>query len=65
MKERAKKDRGNGMTNDEFARKMQVNLEQADRAVTRLAEQISEDNKRLNAKFEVLRSLQDRYLQGS
>ena len=53
------------MTNDEFARKMQVSLAQADQAVTRLAEQISEDNKRLNAKFEVLRSLQDRYLQGS
>jgi len=49
------------MTNEEFEKRIESGIQQAERAVTRLAEQISEDSKKLNAKLDILRSLQDRY----
>ena len=49
------------MTNEEFEKRKESGIKQAEQAVARLAKQISEDSKKVDAKIAFLRALQDRY----
>ena len=48
------------MANEEFEKRMESSIKEAEQAVARLAKQIAEDSKKTDTKIAALRALQDR-----